>query len=143
MTPYVLQGFEKDDSDSQRPKRCELTTFVRRVASMHPAKPHTIYGVHERWSWSILLSLALLFDVPCVRAQSTTSESLAEINGETITTEELNRALGARLSQLEEQIYNLKSRELDALIAQCLLAQETARLRDALGELTVTPASSL
>lgn len=114
MTSYVLQGFEKDDSDSQRPKRCELTTFVRRVASMHPAKPHTIYGVHERWSWSILLSLALLFDVPCVRAQSTTSESLAEINGETITTEELNRALGARLSQLEEQIYNLKSRELDA-----------------------------
>jgi predicted amidophosphoribosyltransferase len=109
---------------------------------MYPAKPHTIYGVHERWSWSILLSLALLFDVPCVRAQSTTSESLAEINGETITTEELNRALGARLSQLEEQIYNLKSRELDALIAQCLLAQETARLRDALGELTVTPGST-
>jgi hypothetical protein len=94
---------------------------------MYPAKPHTIYGVHERWSWSILLSLALLFDVPCVRAQSTTSESLAEINGETITTEELNRALGARLSQLEEQIYNLKSRELDALIAQRLLAQEAAR----------------
>jgi hypothetical protein len=29
--------------------------------------------------------LALLFDVPCVRAQSTTSESLAEIDGETIT----------------------------------------------------------
>ena len=71
---------------------------------MHPDKPHTIYGVHERWSWSILLSLVLLFDVPRVRAQSTTSESLAEINGETIITEELNRALGARLSQLEEQI---------------------------------------
>ena len=94
------------------------------MASKHPAKHHTIYGVHQRWSWSILLSLALVFDVPCVRAQSTTSESLAEINGETITTEELNRALGARLSQLEEQIYNLKSRELDALIAQRLLAQE-------------------
>jgi len=94
---------------------------------MHPAKPHTICGVHGGWTWSILLIPALLFGVPCVRAQSSVSEPLAEVNGGTITSEELNRALGARLSQLEEQIYNLKSRELDALIAQRLLAQEAAK----------------
>ena len=94
---------------------------------MHPAKPHTIYGVHGGWAWSIFLIPALLFAVPYVRAQSTASEPLAEVNRETITTEELNRALGSRLSQLEEQIYNLKSRELDALIAQRLLAQEAAK----------------
>ena len=96
---------------------------------MHSAKSHTIYGVHREWAWSVLLIPAFLFCVPYVGAQSTASESLAEINGETITTEELNRALGARLSQLEEQLYNLKSKELDALIAQRLLAQEAAKRR--------------
>ncbi len=64
--------------------------------------------------------------MPCVGAQSTATESLAEINGDTITTEELNRALGTRLAQIEEQVYNLKSRELDVLIAQRLLAPEAA-----------------
>ena len=88
--------------------------IVRRVATMHPAKPHTICGVHGGWTWSILLIPALLFGVPCVRAQSTVSEPLAEVNGEMITSRGTrSRALGARLSQLEEQIYNLKRRELD------------------------------
>src|SRR5262245_35864450 len=60
-------------------------------------------------------------------ADSGKNESLAEVNGETITAEELDRALGARLSKLEEQIYDLKSRELDSLIAQRLFAQEAAK----------------
>jgi len=33
---------------------------------MHPAKPHTICGVHGGWAWSILLILAFLFGVPYV-----------------------------------------------------------------------------
>jgi protein-disulfide isomerase len=52
---------------------------------------------------------------------------LAEVNGEAITTEELNRALGARLSKLEEQIYDLKRQELDSVITQKLFAQEAAK----------------
>ena len=60
-------------------------------------------------------------------ADSSKSEPLAEVNGETITTEELNRALGAKLAKLEEQIYDLKRRELDSLIEQRLFAQEAAK----------------
>ena len=93
---------------------------------MHSAKPHTIYEVLGGWTWSILLILTLMFSVASVHAQSPATESVAEINGDTITTDELNRTLGARLAQLEEQVYNLKSRELDVLIAQRLLAQEAA-----------------
>jgi protein-disulfide isomerase len=52
---------------------------------------------------------------------------LAEVNGEAITTEELNRALGAKLAKLEEQIYDLKRRELDSLIEQRLFIQEAAK----------------
>jgi protein-disulfide isomerase len=53
--------------------------------------------------------------------------ALAEVNGEAITATDVERALGAKLSKLEEQIYNLKRQELDSLIAQRLLAQEAAR----------------
>ena len=54
-------------------------------------------GIHPAWIWCVLLILVLSFGVPVVRAQSAASEPLAEVNGETITGEELNRALGATL----------------------------------------------
>ena len=60
-------------------------------------------------------------------ADSSKNEPLAEVNGEAITTEELNRALGAKLAKFEEQIYDLKRRELDSLIEQRLFAQEAAK----------------
>jgi protein-disulfide isomerase len=52
---------------------------------------------------------------------------LAEVNGEPITAEEVERALGARLSHLEEQIYDLRKQQLEAMITDRLLAQEAAR----------------
>jgi protein-disulfide isomerase len=73
------------------------------------------------------LVLVLVLDLPLARAQTTTTDPLAEVNGEAITTKDLERALGAKLSKLEEQIYNLKRQELEALIAQRLLAQEAAK----------------
>jgi protein-disulfide isomerase len=60
-------------------------------------------------------------------ADSGKNEPLAEVNGEMITAKDLEGALGARLSKLEEQIYDLKRRELDSLIAQRLFAQEAAK----------------
>jgi protein-disulfide isomerase len=60
-------------------------------------------------------------------ADSGKTEPLAEVNGEVITAKDLEGALGARLSKLEEQIYDLKRRELDSIIAQRLFAQEAAK----------------
>jgi len=62
-----------------------------------------------------------------VLAETTATEPLAEVNGDTIAAAEVARGLGTRLSTLEEQIYALKRQELESLIAQRLLAQEAAR----------------
>jgi len=69
-------------------------------------------------------------------------DAIAEVNGEVITGKQLGEALGTRLSQLEEQIYTLKRRELDALIAQRLLAQEAAKRRVSVEELLDTEITS-
>jgi len=82
------------------------------------------------WIGSILDALLLIAAIgisPARGGQSTPTEPLAEVNGETITAKDLESALGAKLSNLEEQIYNLKRQELEALIAQRLLAQEAAK----------------
>jgi protein-disulfide isomerase len=73
------------------------------------------------------LIFALALNGSSFGADSGKTEPLAEINGETITAKDLEDALGSRLSKLEEQIYDLKRRELDSLIARRLLAQEAAR----------------
>jgi protein-disulfide isomerase len=90
---------------------------------------HGLCGFQRRWAGSTLLGLLLAVALarPSVGAEIAPTESLAEVNGEAIAAAEVERALGMKLSQLEEQIYNLKRQELDALIAQRLLAQEAAR----------------
>jgi protein-disulfide isomerase len=75
------------------------------------------------------LIMAAALAVPEALAQATATDALAEVNGEPITAKDLQAKAGAKLSQLEEQIYALKRAELDALIAQHLLAQEAARRR--------------
>ena len=79
---------------------------------------------------AIFLTLAFVITLGMplvVVAQTKTAEPLAEVNGEAITSTDLERGLGAKLSTLEEQLYTLKRDELDNLIAQRLLAQEAAR----------------
>jgi protein-disulfide isomerase len=57
----------------------------------------------------------------------TKGEVLAEVDGVAITKEEIEKSLAAQLSKLEEQIYTLKQRRLDAVIAERLLAKEAAK----------------
>lgn len=49
---------------------------------------------------------------------------LAEVNGQAVTAEDLDHALGVKLTELQEQIYALKREQLNALIADRLLSQE-------------------
>lgn len=55
------------------------------------------------------------------------AEAVAEVNGEAITTDEIAKLVSTPLSKLEEQIYTLKRRALDALIADRLVVKEAAR----------------
>jgi protein-disulfide isomerase len=83
--------------------------------------------LHQAWALLGLLLLALASGVPPVDAEVTSSPPLAEVNGHSITADDLERALGAKLRKLEEQIYDLKRQQLDTLIAERLLAQEAAK----------------
>ena len=79
-----------------------------------------------RWSRIFLLGAVFTMVMSALPAQAEMPAQtlLAEINGEGITVEQLEKALGARLVQVEEQIYALKRDKLNSLIAERLLRQE-------------------
>jgi protein-disulfide isomerase len=60
-------------------------------------------------------------------AAAQAAELLAEVHGEAIATDDVERALGAPLRRLEQQIYDLKRQKLAALISERLLAREAAK----------------
>ena len=71
-----------------------------------------------------------LFSI-CILLHSTEAhakgDALAEVDGEAITADEIEKSVGAPLSKLEEQIYTLKRRALDVLIAYKLLGKEAEK----------------
>jgi len=75
------------------------------------------------------LVVALFF--LCIFLRSTEvhakGDALAEVDGVAITADEIEKSIGAPLSRFEEQIYALKRRALDALIAHKLLGKEAER----------------
>ena len=73
------------------------------------------------------MALALALVVSPAQAGNEMGVPLAEVNGQAVTAEDLDHALGVKLTELQEQIYSLKRAELDGLIAQRLLAQEAGK----------------
>ena len=73
--------------------------------------------------WTLLLLIGLSFPL----AARAAGDTLAEVDGVTITSEEIEKPLASQLSKLEEQIYNLKRQRLDALINEKLLEKEAAK----------------
>src|SRR2546425_7014441 len=75
------------------------------------------------WMFVIVVGIGL----PVSAQTATTSEPLAVVNGEAITVEEVENALGAPLRRLERQIYDMKRQKLEALIGERVLAREAAK----------------
>jgi protein-disulfide isomerase len=73
--------------------------------------------------WTLLLLLAL----GCPITLRAAADTLAEVDGVAITSEEVEKTLAAQLSKLEEQIYNLKRQRVETLINEKLLAKEAAK----------------
>jgi protein-disulfide isomerase len=73
--------------------------------------------------WTLLLLIALSLPVMLHAA----GDTLAEVDGIAITSEEVEKPLASQLSKLEEQIYNLKRQRVEALINEKLLAKEAAK----------------
>ena len=74
-----------------------------------------------------VLVLVIALSWPDAARTAPRSEPLAEVNGEAITAEEIEQALGAQLRRLEQQIYDLKRQKLEAVIGERLLAREAAK----------------
>jgi hypothetical protein len=83
-------------------------------------------GQAHAYRFGLVLTVSL--GLPSAVAQPTRSEPLAEVNGGAITAKDLEGALGTKLTQADEQLYNLKRQGVEALITQRLLVQEAARL---------------
>jgi protein-disulfide isomerase len=78
-----------------------------------------------------------------VRAQNNGSaKPLAEVNGQAITAEEIDKAIAVQLGKLNEQIYTLRQQRLDAAIRDRLLAQEAARRNVSVQKLLDTEVTS-
>ena len=74
-----------------------------------------------------VLVLVIALSWPDAARTAPASEPLAEVNGEAITAEEIEQALGAQLRRLEQQIYDMKRQKLEAVIGERLLAREAAK----------------
>ena len=74
-----------------------------------------------------LVSLGVLAIVILISQIAARGEPLATIDGQAITSEEIEKALGAQLSNLEEQIYKLKRQKLEELINATLLTREARK----------------
>jgi len=73
--------------------------------------------------WTLLLLVGLGF----TSAAQAAGDTLAEVEGVAITSEEVEKPLASQLSKLEEQIYNLKRQRLDTLINEKLLNKEASK----------------
>jgi protein-disulfide isomerase len=89
----------------------------------------TLANGHLQLAGSIVSAVLVSFvaSIAPATAEAPSSSPLAEVNGDVITQKDLEQAAGAQLSRMEEQLYDLKRRELDALIADRLFAQEAKK----------------
>ncbi len=95
----------------------------------HPSRAAARRGRARGWRVAAgALGLLALAAGPAWAAEGPrTRAPLAEVNGEAITAEEVDRGAGMELHRLQERIYQVRRQKLDALIAERLLAREAAR----------------
>jgi protein-disulfide isomerase len=84
-------------------------------------------GCLTRVRIGLIVAFALQLGLPSMASTARAGEALAEVNGDTITADEVERSLATQLGKLQEQIYTLKRQRLEALIRERLLAQEAAK----------------
>lgn len=89
-------------------------------------KKITVYG---------LMFVSVLVALLVIGYQAAVGEPLATIDQEVITSEEIEKSLGAQLSKLEEQIYDLKRQKLEEMISERVLAKEAAKRKISVPEL--------
>jgi len=75
----------------------------------------------------VMVAVLLALMAPAGALAAEKGEPLAEVDGQAITAEEVEQAIGAQLNRLQEQIYAVKRQKLEQLINERLVAKEAAR----------------
>ncbi|HEX6084005.1 MAG TPA: thioredoxin domain-containing protein [Thermoanaerobaculia bacterium] len=110
---------------------------------MTPATPVHCAGVANRWKEtemkkSLLTVLVLLVAVPLFAGSAKNTagkQAPATIGNVTVTEEELDRAVGTKLTRLMTDVYNVRRTVLEELIGTKLLESEAARRKITVDEL--------
>jgi protein-disulfide isomerase len=74
-----------------------------------------------------IVSVSAPADLIAASTVGTPTGVVAEVEGEKITAEQLEKSIAVELSNLQEQIYNLKREKLEAMVNERLLSLEAAR----------------
>jgi protein-disulfide isomerase len=90
--------------------------------------------------WVLYLSFTIL--LPAAVAAQTSGGTVAEVDGEAITSQELTVASSVLLARLEQQAFRLKQQKLQELIEDRLLAHEARRRNISLDSLIETEITS-
>jgi protein-disulfide isomerase len=72
-------------------------------------------------------ALVFLLITPVAAQPAATNQPLAEVDGVPITAEEVDKAIEPAMAKLQEQMYELKRQQLEAMIQDRLLAKEAAK----------------
>jgi protein-disulfide isomerase len=88
--------------------------------------------VVSRWRPTFVLALTSAFSLLGATAEAQTPPAdkpgvAAVVGGQTITNDELEKAIAAKLAQLEEETFKLKSQQLDIMIKRQLLEKEASK----------------
>src|SRR6516164_1501334 len=115
----------------RRPSLVLSFNAVTRGATVYPSMRRTIVP-----ALLILCSLSLGASAATTAKPTAPPPGIvAEVDGEKITAEQLEKGIAVELSGLQDQIYKLKKQKLDAMIDERLLAREAARQKVSVTEL--------
>ena len=81
----------------------------------------------KKIAWIGSVALVFLAAVFVIQRQQAAGGALAEIDGVPITAQDVDKAVGAPLVKLQEQMYNLRRQKLDELINATLLTREARK----------------
>jgi protein-disulfide isomerase len=84
-------------------------------------------GCRKMNRFLLLLSLTVLAGNTTCAQNAAETETVAEVDGERISFQDLKAASGERLARLEEETYRLKQQKLEQMIEDKLLAREALR----------------
>jgi protein-disulfide isomerase len=82
-----------------------------------------------------LVSVLILLALIAAGRNAAGRKSLAKVNGEPISSAEIENLLAAQLTRLQEQIYTLKRQKLEEVINATVLTQEAAKRKISVSEL--------